>query len=100
MTEQSQNVLTVYTEASVFGEISLALHSDQIGGFVVCIRAGFVDELYEDDQLEEAYEEISPYSWEDPVDFPDTIEEFNEYLAFCTQHIVSEFQHRLNRLNR
>ena len=97
MTEQSQPKLTAYTETSSYGKISLALYSDHVGGFAVCISGDFIREWYEDANLEEVWEEVSPYRWEEPDDFPETVEEFNEYLAFCAHHIVGEFEHRLSK---
>lgn len=46
---------------------------------------------------QELWETLNPYSWEDPEEFPNTPEQWQDYLTWAIGEIVKEFECRIER---
>lgn len=115
MNQQGQEVaadpkppLACYELETPYGKLRLEVHP--VSQFYVLVRlvapfigewAGVEDEGLAGDSNDdssadsEIWEELSDYWWEDPSEFPQTPDQFVEYLDFAAKDIVRQFEHRI-----
>lgn len=89
-------LLAEYTQQTEFGSMTLGAYfaDDYV---VVCVKAEWIGEWAGNDSLNgEFWETVNPYAWEDYDEFPETTDEFTEYLIYCARVIVKQLSQRLS----
>ena len=94
----TERLIAEYSEDMAYGMMTCEVwaYEKPYPYLAVCIRSEFIGEWAGSDE-DELWQEINSYDWEEPDEFPETQDEFTDYLAFCAQHIVGEFDHRLEK---
>ncbi|MGG6263274.1 hypothetical protein ACQ4M3_39755 [Leptolyngbya sp. AN03gr2] len=88
----TQDLITERPTRTTYGTLCFQAYSFNPTCNRVRIAGDFIGEWAGDDAIDEVWEELNPWSWEDPDEFPTTQQEWSEYLEFCAADLVRRFE--------
>lgn len=88
-------VAELITQTS-YGKLCFQVYLLDTHRAAVRVWGDWIDEWAGDDGVDEIWEELNSWTYEDPEEFPDGLEAWLQYLEFCSDDIVRRFSNQIS----